>query len=466
LRRDRAITKWLDTESRNAETNDRVFNTPSEFQILRDVPWSKFTEKLQSVVASIIGEVMPESALIGSFSGGASTSRKRTASHPAGKYLGIADITASAQAVWDLVSPEMPGWLRFDDRSNRVVKGNVLFTVPKKTDIDRCACKEPDLNMFMQKGVGSSIRRALRRVGVNLNDQSRNQSLAHQGSIGGHLATLDLSSASDSVSTELVRLALPVNWFWYLDAIRCHVTVIDDVEHVNEMFSSMGNGFTFELESLLFYAITRTVAYFEGIPGVVSVYGDDIICPTPLVDSLIWVLGYLGFQVNDDKSFSTGPFRESCGGHYLNGVNITPFYLRAPVTSTVDLIRFANQLRLWADEDDLPVLMGEPEVYNLWKEIRDLIPKSLWGGRDLNSTFSVVTPHSPRGQLVPVVKRRSTKEGGFIHWLNTTWNRDSVTTEVETSIMSITTDRFRTRPNRVVNSNIKLFVEELDDREY
>ena len=196
------------------------------------------------------------------------------------------------------------------------VKGNVLFTVPKKTDIDRCACKEPDINMFLQKGVGNHIRSRLRKHAINLNDQSRNRRLAQEGSVAlGQLATIDLSSASDSISIEVVRLLLPNEWFEYLNDIRSHFTEIDGENHRLEMFSSMGNGFTFELESLIFFVLCRAVQYFTGTPGVLSVYGDDIVLPSEIFYDAEFVLRKFGFSVNSDKSFHTGPFRESCGGH-------------------------------------------------------------------------------------------------------------------------------------------------------
>ena len=153
----------------------------------------------------------------------------------------------------------------------RFVNGNVMFTVPKNSEIDRCACKEPDLNMFLQKGFGNQIRYLLKKkAGVDLNNQLINRELARVGSVDGSLMTVDLSSASDSVTSALVGRLLPPDWFWYLDLVRSPVTMIDGEVHLNEMFSSMGNGFTFELESLLFYAITRATAYFGGWNGHIS----------------------------------------------------------------------------------------------------------------------------------------------------------------------------------------------------
>lgn len=446
LRRSRAIEKWLAVELVNVATNDRLMNYDPGYHILPDLRWSKFVATAQSMVVDIIGETVPLDALIGSFSGGASTSRSRTESHPASKYIGRADITSAALPWWELISPEMEGWDTAGLQIN-TVPGNVLFTVPKNTTIDRVAAKEPDLNMFMQKGIGNHFRACLRRVGINLNDQTRNQRLARKGSIDGSLATIDLSSASDSVSCALVELLLPPLWHDVLSSLRSPVTIIDGEEHVNAMFSSMGNGFTFELESLIFYVITRTVNYLRGHRGTVSVYGDDIISPSGSYADLEWVLMCCGFSVNPDKSFHIGSFRESCGGHYDNGSDITPFYIRAPIVRLMDLIHVANAIRRWSGLSGLSILYEDLEP--LWLLIRDEIPRCLWGGFDLGNPSQLVSPGKPGSRLVAMQKCTSTKLGGYFHWLNSTDGRESLSSNVVmTSEKTDVVPRYRVRPCR------------------
>jgi hypothetical protein len=425
LRRSRAIEKWLSVERDNEVTNQRLLDTHEEYNILPRVTFGDFTEFCRDLVCDIIGETPPISALIGRFSGGASTSRQRTYSHPASKYLGEAHVTPRCLDIFALVEDEMPGWLGAKGTTLRVVPGNVLFTVPKKTEIDRCACKEPDINMFLQKGIGRHFRMALRSHGVNLNDQSVNNRLAREGSVTGSLATLDLSSASDSVTYELVAQLLPLTWFTLLDSTRCQVTVIDGEEHRNEMFSSMGNGFTFELESLLFYVLGRAVAYFTRTPGKISVYGDDIICPTGMSHDLIWVLKYFGFSTNIEKSFTEGPFRESCGGHFHNGSDITPFYIKKPVDTLIDLIHVANQLRKWAYVEDLAIL--DPDVYPIWSWLKNQVPDVLWGGVDTAFKYQLVSPDVPSYRIREDTKKKSNGAGGYYHWLNATWDRTGLT---------------------------------------
>lgn len=456
VRRNAALRIWLAAERDNEATTDRLLTTPGEYQILPRVTYDRFVRWVQAEIARIIGDTPSVDALIGSFSGGASTSRARTESHPAGKYVGKAHVTPRAWELFeDLVIPEVPTWYwsEWPDLIIEERPGNVLFTVPKKTDRDRVACKEPDLNMFMQKGLGDAIRVALKRTGINLNDQSINRSLALRASQDGSMATLDLSSASDSVTTELVRLLLPVSWFTLLDSVRSPVTIIDGEEHSNWMFSSMGNGFTFELESLIFLALTRAVSYFRGVRGTVSVYGDDIICPTETAHYVSWVLSYFGFQVNTEKSFFDGPFRESCGGHYWNGVDITPFYIREPITDLEGLILLANNLRRWCAEyvgGELFSPILDPEAEPIWLWLKSLIPEYLWGGGDLSFKGQLVSRDTPSKRLIPEEKRTDAGPGGYHHWLNATWARtkpgDGITTSRRT--INQAKPRVRLRPVR------------------
>lgn len=447
LRRTRAIDKWLVTEEGNALTNERLLTTPEDYNILPRVTFESFVSFCQDVIRDILGDVVPLEALIGTFSGGASTSRNRTSSHPAGKYLGKADVTSSAWEVFEDLLDDIPGWDFIGAHTEfRVVPGNVMFTVPKKSDIDRCACKEPDINMWLQKGLGAFIRERLRVTGINLNDQSINRSLARTGSFDGSLATLDLSSASDSVTRELVALLLPVNWFTILDSVRSRVTNINGEEHRNEMFSSMGNGFTFELESLLFYTLARATAYFRGIKGVISVYGDDIIVPTPLYHDLVWVLKYFGFTVNSDKSWHEGPFRESCGGHYYDGYDITPFYIKEPIKTLPELIDVANKLRHWARIGTLSVL--DPSVEAIWLWLKSLVPQCLWGGTDCTFRYQLVSPDLAVCRIQEESKRSSTGYGGYLHWLNATWDRTRVSDGVSTSSKQTNQGRYRLRKVR------------------
>lgn len=446
VRRTRAINKWLATEQNNAATNERLLTVDPEYNILPRVTYQAFMQTVQRFCQDIVGEVVPEIVLNGLFSGGASTSRQRTGSHPGDKYHGKADVTSPCLQLFDVLLQDSVLWSMVSDPLPRVVEGNVLFTVPKTTDIDRCACKEPDINMYLQKGVGDFLRGRLRKFGIDLNDQSRNRTLARRGSIDDSLATIDLSSASDSISRELVFQSVPILWFSFLNDLRSQVTIIDGEVHVNEMFSSMGNGFTFELESMLFYAIARAVAYHTGTPGVISVYGDDIIVPSEICQDLIYALSFLGFETNQAKTFFSGGFRESCGGHYFRGSDVTPFFIRRPIDNLHDTINLANQLRKWARVGDTTIL--DCEVEDCWRLLASKVPLCFWGGHDVNDSSRLVSEFQPdRPQfLSPMEKKRRVDDGTYVYWHNLKDRSPSAVLEVST--IPVPTGIYRSKPVR------------------
>lgn len=97
--------------------------------------------------------------------------------------------------------------------------------------------------------------------------------------------------------------------------------------------ATMGNSMTFWLESVIFACIAQAaVRWFNLLTGsdyrVISVYGDDIIVPTPCAPVVIEWLEALGFVVNHDKSFFDPDhhYRESCGEEYWDGVRVSTVY--------------------------------------------------------------------------------------------------------------------------------------------
>lgn len=232
----------------------------------------------------------------------------------------------------------------------KLVPGNRVTFVPKSATKMRTIAIEPTMNGFIQHGIGELIVRRLRRVGVDLHDQRLNQQLAREGSIDGSLATLDLSAASDSVSLELCKQLLPSDWFDAVCITRSEVGTLPDGTVIKySKVSSMGNGYTFALESLIFWALCAAVTSSLSLSDRrLAVYGDDLIIPTDAVHPVVWVLEACGFLLNRSKSFSTGPFRESCGKHYFRGDDVTPFYVREDIDTNSRLIWFSNQIRRWS----------------------------------------------------------------------------------------------------------------------
>jgi len=223
-------------------------------------------------------------------------------------------------------------------------------TVEKNWKSRRSIDIQPTLNLFFQKGIGGVIRQRLKRCGIDLDDQSRNQWLASIASQQGY-ATIDLAKASDTISSELVRLLLPPEWFEVLWDLRTHSIRIGEDSCYLHKFSAMGNGYTFELESLIFYALSWAVVRCEGSDhdSKIAVYGDDIIVNQCHAIRLIEVLEYCGFTTNVDKTYVEGRFFESCGKHYFDGYDVTPFYQKEALVDYPSTIRLCNRLYRWAE---------------------------------------------------------------------------------------------------------------------
>jgi hypothetical protein len=301
-------------------------------------------------IAKILGELdLNEISSKFAFGPGASTSLPRTRGDAAYKFgAKRPQLTYNAEFLAHAASRAYRSW----PFEATLVAGSRLITVPKNAKTDRVICVEPDLNMFFQKGLGSVIRRRLQRWGLLLRDaQQKNAEYARIGSADGSLATVDLSSASDSIHMEVVRLLLPPDWVELIEQMRTPAVVLPDERVIPlHKVSSMGNGFTFELETLIFYALTDSVRELLG-PGMdhrCTVFGDDIIVASGIVDPLRDVLAFYGFEMNPKKTFSGGPFRESCGKHYFRGTDVTPFYVRKPIDTVPRKYWAANTVKRYS----------------------------------------------------------------------------------------------------------------------
>jgi hypothetical protein len=209
---------------------------------------------------------------------------------------------------------------------------NRVAFVRKDAKQDRTIAVEPHLNVCLQQGAARYIAMRLKSFGVDISDQTRNQKLARQGSLDWNssdpLVTLDLSAASDSICISLVKRLLPWVWSEFLDDLRSKGYAHKGAAYTYQKWSSMGNGYTFPLETLLFWGLASACSSLCVGPDTVSVYGDDIIVSRSSAALLIEVLKYCGFSTNVDKSFIFGPFRESCGADWWDGERVTPVYLR------------------------------------------------------------------------------------------------------------------------------------------
>jgi hypothetical protein len=199
---------------------------------------------------------------------------------------------------------------------------------------------------------------------VTIRDQTNNQDGSKFGSDSGLVDTIDLSSASDSVSWELVRRIFPAKVLKYLAATRTsEVRLPNKVDSVSvRKFAPMGSALCFPVQSTIYSSIViaamimhaRSVT-MEDLDCLTSldiskevreltfrhftyetnkfqpfrVYGDDIICDHRITSLTIRLLRTLGFRVNESKSFiGEQAYRESCGTHHFDGCEVTPFFFK------------------------------------------------------------------------------------------------------------------------------------------
>ena len=265
----------------------------------------------------------------------------------------------------------------------RAVEGNCYFTVPKTATIDRACAKGPSLNLGYQLAVGQEMRARLKRnLALDLGQrQAHHANLARIGSVTGGYATIDSERASDTMAYKLVERLFCYSplWFELIRSLREPKTLINGEWVELEKFSAMGNGFTFELETLVFLSLAYAVAWGAVghdkamklvRQGHICAYGDDLIVPSKLGRRLIDLMKFCGFTPNLQKSYLNGEFRESCGGDYFKGFCVNT----AKVTDSVDQP---------ADWFSLHNLLKE-RVYDAWgiegnylRAVKDQLPRGL-----------------------------------------------------------------------------------------
>lgn len=339
-----AKARWIEAENACRATNQQL-------RLYRDggisihPRYEHVLTKAQAIVAQVLGKLTPEKLRFAEesfrFGPGATSSCSGRDVVLSRKMVSRFDVTPGLYPYWRSLTRGL--WAREITEVSLRSYSTIQF-VPKDAKTDRPIGIEPHGNIFVQLGLGNLLRRQLRRYGLNLDNQAdKNRQLASRAQKEG-LSTIDLSSASDTISLELVWLLLPPDWAYLLDLARTGWSKCDGRLYKLEKFSAMGNGYTFELESLIFMALARAC----GDDDAVS-FGDDIIVRREVSPLLIATLNLFGFSVNERKTYLAGRFFESCGADYHDGVNVRPFYLRGDFHDfTSSVIRICNKLRIYA----------------------------------------------------------------------------------------------------------------------
>lgn len=227
-----------------------------------------------------------------------------------------------------------------------------LIAVPKTFSGPRLIAAEPAAHQWCQQNLWHyfCVRTSNSWIGnyIRFRDQLLNQSLCLEGSRTGQLVTVDLSSASDRLTPCFVGNLFRGNptLLRALQASRTRYVTQDLCKSRPERiqlrkFSTMGSACTFPLQSLGFLAIAlacnltvtgcrASVDVLKEDKAEIAVFGDDIIVSKDCWGLLQVALEVLDFKVNNDKTFSEGNFRESCGVDAFRGIEVTPVYWQAP----------------------------------------------------------------------------------------------------------------------------------------
>nr|UJQ85617.1 MAG: hypothetical protein 3 [Leviviridae sp.] len=245
------------------------------------------------------------------------------------------------------------------DIPDRHERPSRLIAVPKSQKGPRLICAEPVAHQWIQQGIWRWLERRVEEdrelsASIRFRDQSLSRDRALSSSLGGELCTIDLSAASDRISTRLVEyLFQGSNLLDALHACRTRAMIQDLSDDLPKMvvlrkFSTMGSAVTFPVQTLVFWIlVTWALKLTVEAPGYegpdwtsadVTIFGDDIIAPTVAYPTIELVLHECGLKVNNSKTFTGKNFRESCGMYAFRGVDITPAYYLRPYDGSPDAL--------------------------------------------------------------------------------------------------------------------------------
>lgn len=260
----------------------------------------------------------------------------------------------------------------FQSRGINLVPGDRVSAVPNTYKKMRLVCPGPSLNMLLQRNIGLAIKKRLNRVGIHIDTQQSFHGFLVK-EFHDTIATIDMSDASDRIYTELVRQlfdGLPEWWALLNNSRSKRVLLRKDLGwHDLERFCSQGNGFIFELETLIFYSIAQaSIILNTGKEGLVSVFGDDTIVNKDHAQYVVDALTILGMRVNSDKTYIDTRFKESCGVDTFDGINVRPLYFKEFSGGIYGYYELCNRVRQIASKrcEDSALCRN---FYRPWKRI-------------------------------------------------------------------------------------------------
>jgi len=187
--------------------------------------------------------------------------------------------------------------------------------VPKDFRGPRIVCVEHSGAQFCQQALRLAMEKRVReerkflyssRAWIDIWNTSRHVSLASRQSY----CTVDMKDATDMLSRTLVNRLFPKDWYDALSCVRSRFVKLPNGGLVPlRCFATMGNGFCFILETLVFASLLYAVCDHK-----FSVFGDDLVIHKYDLRKSFDILERAGLVINYDKScFRNTPFKETCG---------------------------------------------------------------------------------------------------------------------------------------------------------
>lgn len=342
---------FRDMEHRCGIINDALLERLSSPKNEDDFNFARTLHRARRLIVQILGRAPNLSKLNFAFGPGA-TSQCRSGEAKSKKYARKVHCTSRLAEAWlanaSDAGPIIP--LRDSWGFNPTIRNyERITTVLKTAKTDRTIGVPVHLNAFVQRGIGLAIRDRLDKyIGINLSEVPEYHALLAGVAHVDGLSTIDLSSASDTICYTIIKELLPLDWFKLMLLARVDYYELDSEMKPYEKFSAMGNGFTFELETLVFYALAVVASAddqddMHAVKHNVSVFGDDIIVKRSAAKRVVTLLEASGFMVNSDKTFLDGAFFESCGSDFYNGIAVRSLYLK-DLRTPQDVIMLYNMI--------------------------------------------------------------------------------------------------------------------------
>lgn len=257
-------------------------------------------------------------------------------------------------------------WLSLEATTRPILR---MTSVPKDRNKRRLIGVEHCLLQFLQQSLASGLRKSTWfRRWTTLHDQNEHIGFAlgpvkigasehsdvscehglwiSDPGPGSHMCTVDLSDASDRIPLSLVEFLLP-EWYPYFATASSAYAEIDGTLHPLGMAATMGCGFCFELETLVFHIVASLSGRIYDVSGGFvgrrlehyadrcRVYGDDVIIPSEWFPCFEFLCSQLGWVISYHKTGLTPKFVETCGT-YINPVSRETRRRLCPTIETVE----------------------------------------------------------------------------------------------------------------------------------